>query len=299
MLLKSASLIIAGIVGAVAVVSSQSYADGPLKSYDNPAVTASLSPGEYQTNVDGAQEDPNAKMSDVARAYRNGLINGKKSVQADVPPLPDSPPDDQVTPVAVAPVQADQQPEVQEVHRPVAPTTVVQVNAPPPQAPAQVAVVTETGPGVYTTTEEYHTKTVHQTKSLTPEQYLQEQQILHAQPLAQQQQQQPSVQVNYQAAQQSPQEWVQAQMNDNAPQQYQQQQPQYAQQQYVQQQPQYAQQQYAVPQPPVQQYAQVQVPVAQAYSPIYYAPYGGSRAYVVHRVPAQYYAAPVMRGSQW
>src|SRR5579864_587034 len=50
-------------------------------SDDVPA--GSLSPDEYQVNADGMKEDPNAKMSDVARAYRNGYINRGKQDQAD------------------------------------------------------------------------------------------------------------------------------------------------------------------------------------------------------------------------
>lgn len=76
-------------------IASVAYADGPVEDYDHssPAVARTLSPGEYLVNADGAQEDPEHRMSDVARAYRNGLIAGRKEAAAkqqagSVPPLP-------------------------------------------------------------------------------------------------------------------------------------------------------------------------------------------------------------------
>jgi hypothetical protein len=62
-------------------VSFSARADGPLDGYDDgapPAIARTLSPNEYVINADGAQEDPDHRMSDVARAYRNGLIVGRQ-----------------------------------------------------------------------------------------------------------------------------------------------------------------------------------------------------------------------------
>jgi len=292
MTLKTVGFILAGAVGAVAVVPLPSFADGPLVAYDDPAISATLDPNEYLINADGAKEDSNAKMSDVARAYRNGLINGRKEAQTgDVPPLPDTMPEDQTTPApaAVAQGQAHQrvhQPTPQTFpHPPVGPTTVVQLNPPTtvqqqtPVQPQQL-VMTNSNPGVYTTTDEYHTKVVHQTKNLTPDQYLQEQQILHAQPV---QSSTPSVQVNYQYAPPAPQGYAQVPQGNYVP-------PDYAQEQAA------ALQQQRYMQ---QQYAQTQVPNVRAYSPGYYVPSNGPQAYVVHRLPQPYYAPPPNRQALW
>jgi hypothetical protein len=79
----------------LAGTASAAYADGPEESYDHgtPAVARTLSPNEYLVNADGAQEDPKYKMSEVARAYRNGMIAGRKEAAAkqeasNLPPLP-------------------------------------------------------------------------------------------------------------------------------------------------------------------------------------------------------------------
>jgi hypothetical protein len=117
-------------------------------SADVPA--GSLSPDEYQVNADGMKEDPNAKMSDVARAYRNGYINRGKQDQADynamidshnhgqrqparqevarvdVPPLPPGLPDDDNPNYTTAPPQRQQPLQPQ-------PRPYVQRQAPQPQ----------------------------------------------------------------------------------------------------------------------------------------------------------------------
>ncbi|WP_347556853.1 hypothetical protein [Robbsia sp. KACC 23696] len=79
----------------LSVSASAAYADGPADSYDHSAtaVARTLSPNEYLVNADGAQEDPDHRMSDVARAYRNGMIAGRKEAAAKqqaagMPPLP-------------------------------------------------------------------------------------------------------------------------------------------------------------------------------------------------------------------
>lgn len=53
----------------------------PLDSNGVP-VRNTLAPNEYLLNDDGATEDPNARMSPVARAYRNGYINRGKADDA-------------------------------------------------------------------------------------------------------------------------------------------------------------------------------------------------------------------------
>ncbi|SAL05976.1 hypothetical protein AWB81_07390 [Caballeronia arationis] len=63
------------------VASISARADGPLDGYDDgapPAIARTLSPNEYVINADGASEDPDHRMSDVARAYRNGVIAGRQ-----------------------------------------------------------------------------------------------------------------------------------------------------------------------------------------------------------------------------
>lgn len=85
------------VVAATSLFATTARADGPEAAYQNGAPLAStLDPNEYVVNADGAQEDPNHRMSDAARAYRNGLIDGKAMQKrsdaqarlADVPPIP-------------------------------------------------------------------------------------------------------------------------------------------------------------------------------------------------------------------
>lgn len=80
------TLLACALATAVSTMTLQcnlAWADGPESAYaEDEAPLASLSPDEYQVNADGMQEDPNAKMSDVARAYRNGYINRGKEDQA-------------------------------------------------------------------------------------------------------------------------------------------------------------------------------------------------------------------------
>ncbi|WP_321935481.1 hypothetical protein [Paraburkholderia sp. J8-2] len=60
---------------AMLLYGPASYADGPPEAYDNGApVRRGIRPDDYLVNADGAKEDPNARMSDAARAYRNGWI---------------------------------------------------------------------------------------------------------------------------------------------------------------------------------------------------------------------------------
>lgn len=67
------------------------WADGPESAYaEDEAPGDSLSPDEYQVNADGMKEDANAKMSDIARAYRNGYINRGKEDQAGYDAMIDS-----------------------------------------------------------------------------------------------------------------------------------------------------------------------------------------------------------------
>jgi hypothetical protein len=128
-------------------------------SDDVPA--GSLSPDEYQVNADGMKEDPNAKMSDVARAYRNGYINRGKQDQADynamidshnhgqrqparqqvarvdVPPLPPGVPDDDNPNYTTVPPQQQLQPQPRPyVQRQVPQPQYRQVYQQPQYAPA-------------------------------------------------------------------------------------------------------------------------------------------------------------------
>jgi hypothetical protein len=78
---------------ALTLTAAQAWADGPTSAYENGApVQSTLDPGEYVVNADGAKEDLNHRLSDIARAYRNGLINGRaeqKNADAKIkPPLP-------------------------------------------------------------------------------------------------------------------------------------------------------------------------------------------------------------------
>jgi hypothetical protein len=69
------------IAALLMAVSFSARADGPLDGYDDgapPAIARTLAPNEYVINADGAPEDPDHRMSDVARAYRNGLIAGRQ-----------------------------------------------------------------------------------------------------------------------------------------------------------------------------------------------------------------------------
>jgi hypothetical protein len=77
------------------------WADGPISAYDGTEDLA-LAPNERVvseglTNDDGAVEDPRAPMTPTARAFRNGLINGRamqKQMDAqNTPPLPPLPAD--------------------------------------------------------------------------------------------------------------------------------------------------------------------------------------------------------------
>lgn len=61
------------------MTAAHAWADGPQATYADGGVAESLDDDESLVNVDGAQEDPNHRMSPVARAYRNGLISGRQS----------------------------------------------------------------------------------------------------------------------------------------------------------------------------------------------------------------------------
>jgi len=68
---------------ALAIHGSLACADGPESAYENGApVQSQVDPRVYQVNADGAQEDADHRMSDVARAYRNGYINRGKADDA-------------------------------------------------------------------------------------------------------------------------------------------------------------------------------------------------------------------------
>ena len=121
------------VASALTLQCGPAWADGPEAAYaDAQAPAGSLGPEEYQVNADGMREDPNAKMSDVARAYRNGYINRGKEDQAgydamidshnhgqrqptntqvarvDVPPLPAGLPEDDSSKYTAIPPQPRQ-----------------------------------------------------------------------------------------------------------------------------------------------------------------------------------------------
>jgi hypothetical protein len=88
----------------MATTASVALADGPRSAYDGDEDLA-LAPNERVVseglvNDDGAMEDPNHQMTPTARAFRNGLINGREMqktqdqrevAQVNVPPLPPMP----------------------------------------------------------------------------------------------------------------------------------------------------------------------------------------------------------------
>jgi hypothetical protein len=124
------------LASALTLQCGIAWADGPEAAYaaDDEAPAGSLSPEEYQVNADGMKEDPQAKMSDVARAYRNGYMNRGKEDQAgynamieshnhgqrkptatntqvvrvDVPPLPPGLPEDDNSKYTTIPPQPRQ-----------------------------------------------------------------------------------------------------------------------------------------------------------------------------------------------
>lgn len=76
-------LTVAAAIFALSLHGAQAYADGPVEAYQDGAPLAStLDPNEYVVNADGAKEDPDHRMSDIARAYRNGYINRGKTDDA-------------------------------------------------------------------------------------------------------------------------------------------------------------------------------------------------------------------------
>lgn len=130
------------VVAFLASAASVALADGPASAYGNNA----LSPNEEDiseglVNADGKQEDPSAPMTTTARAFRNGLINGRQmqkdqDAQVNLPPLPPDMPAPAAQPKGysgfpqAAQVQAipTQQPRVQQ-YQPQEPV----YQAPPPQ----------------------------------------------------------------------------------------------------------------------------------------------------------------------
>jgi hypothetical protein len=181
---KIISVLILGTALAVPFYADSAIADGPEQAYEVPA--GSLDPGEYLDNVDGAKEDPNAKMSDVARAYRNGRLAGLQAAQ-----------------------EAQRKAQVYSVP-PLPPGMMVSANT-PVQSTQEVVSQDPAHPGVQTITDEYHYKVVHQVKNLNAGQYIQEQQVRN--PPAQVQQPQYARQADYTP----PEVWVQQQMNQPQP----------------------------------------------------------------------------------
>lgn len=120
---------------ALAAASILAHADGPRSQYDQSIVNQmALDPNEALMNDDGAHEDPNAQMSPTARAFRNGVINGRRMERADnPPPLPSE--SDWTPPQRIQP---------QYLPKPVV------IPQPPRRAPAIVASV----PGAYASVDD-------------------------------------------------------------------------------------------------------------------------------------------------
>ncbi|CAD6549777.1 hypothetical protein LMG27952_04912 [Paraburkholderia hiiakae] len=109
---------------ALAIHGQLALADGPQAAYANGApVQAAVDPSVYQVNADGAQEDPNQRMSDVARAYRNGYINRGKA-------------DDERMAKALAAQHAADMAQLQSSHDPLGYPS----EPPPPPPPGTIAV---------------------------------------------------------------------------------------------------------------------------------------------------------------
>jgi hypothetical protein len=93
-----------------AAASMLAYADGVPQQYDQAIETQmSLNPNEALENDDGRPEDPNARMTERARAFRNGIINGRRMQKEEdeqhadnPPPLPPDPPQASRYPRALA-----------------------------------------------------------------------------------------------------------------------------------------------------------------------------------------------------
>jgi hypothetical protein len=145
------------IVGvALAAASLLAMADGTPQQYEQAAVNqAALDPNEAIVNDDGAVENPNAKMSGTARAYRNGYYNGKNAQREqdeqanNPPPLPPDPPakrvvaeDDQSRYTSIPPQDVGAPPAVAQVQRPYG----AAYPAPSPAQPAYPAYLEQPRP---------------------------------------------------------------------------------------------------------------------------------------------------------
>lgn len=82
---------------ALVLPIAQARADGSPDDYSRAIVNQmSLDPNESTVLDDGRTEDPNARMSTTARAFVNGVYNGRQmqkdqDAQVNVPPLPPMP----------------------------------------------------------------------------------------------------------------------------------------------------------------------------------------------------------------
>lgn len=108
-------------------VSGVALADGKPSQYDQSITNQmALDPDESLINDDGRTEDPHAMMSPTARAFRNGIINGRRMQQEthDVPPLP--------------PIESQPEPHYVAPQAPPRPSR-------PPQQPHQPTIVAQAG----------------------------------------------------------------------------------------------------------------------------------------------------------
>jgi hypothetical protein len=64
-------------------VITVAHADGPVNAYGQSPYQYSEDEEDGLVNADGAQEDPQAAMSTTARAYRNGIIGGRRMQRAE------------------------------------------------------------------------------------------------------------------------------------------------------------------------------------------------------------------------
>lgn len=67
----------------LATVASVAHADGPVSAYGQNPYQYSEDEEDGLVNADGRMEDPQTPMSTTARAYRNGIIGGRRMQHAE------------------------------------------------------------------------------------------------------------------------------------------------------------------------------------------------------------------------
>jgi len=159
------SLVVASVVF---VVSGSAFADGSVQQYDQSIVNhMALSPNETIVNDDGAQEAPSAKMTGTARAFRNGIINGRKMQKeddesaVDTPPLPSDYPSASPSPRVLTEDDQSRYTTIPAQALPVRPYSAYHAS---PYRQYTYAPAPEPSPGVVTNT---YSTTTHQSYSQT------------------------------------------------------------------------------------------------------------------------------------